>query len=110
MKNALAFLFLLLMISVSQAGTITFTLTTASGACQAGCTQTFTDTDANMLRIAAALQPQCNASISGTCTTLQVVQYWYAQTIAGIISQVSGFDKTNLTTSAIVGYTPINPH
>lgn len=99
-----------LAISLAHAGTITMTVTTASGACQAGCSKTYTDTDANLAKIPTSLQASCNAVLGTTCTTAQVMSFWFDQTIAGVVSQVTGFDKANLASSATSGYVPINPH
>jgi hypothetical protein len=95
--------------SCADAGTITVTIVTASGTCSPSCTKTYTDTDANLAKIVPAYQVLCNAKISGTCTNLQVLQYWFDQIIAGTVAQVTGNEKSALSNSAVSGYVPINP-
>lgn len=100
---------LLLWSGVSYAGTVTMTVTTASGACSPSCTKTYTDTDANLSKIITTYQGQCNAKVGGTCTALQVVNFWFDSIVALTVSNVGGFEKGNLSNTATSGYVPINP-
>jgi hypothetical protein len=93
----------------AQAGSITVTVQTASGTCSSGCTKTYTDTDANLAKIIPAWQAACNTSINGTCTNLQVMQAWANWVIAQTVAFVTNYDKNNLQSAAVSGYTPINP-
>src|SRR4051812_21589889 len=96
MKNSFLILAILLgAMCFAQAGTITITITTAGAPCNNGlCTKTYTDTDANLAKIALAyaagcqsqnLQPVGNPPIQTptACTTLQTLLYWFNGLMAG---------------------------
>jgi hypothetical protein len=99
----------LLIAAPVHAGTIVVTVTTASGVCSGGCTKTYTDTDANLAKIIPAYQQSCNTAINGTCTNLQVMQAWANWLVAQTVAFVTNYDKNNLQSAAVSGYTPINP-
>jgi len=100
----------LLLPAAAPAGTMVITITTATGACATPCTKTYTDTDANLARIPPAFQAQCNAKIAGTCTTAQVLSFWYDTIISAAVSAVSAFEQSAAATAAQSGYVAINPH
>jgi hypothetical protein len=110
MIRLILLLLLLLLPVCAKAGTLVVTITTATGACATPCTKTYTDTDANLARIVPVYQAQCNAKIAGTCTTPQVLAFWFDSFIAGVIVAVQTFEQSAAAASAQAGYVPINPH
>src|ERR1700731_3524494 len=97
MRHILAVVILLFWGGCAEAGTITMTVTTAVGACSTPCTKTYTDTDANLAKIATSYQAACNAALALTCTTQQILSWWFDQTIASAVVNVSQFDKSALS-------------
>lgn len=108
--TALAALAMLTAPLPAKAGTIVITVTTASGVCATPCTKTYTDTDANLAKVIPAYQSGCNTSINGTCTSLQVLKFWFDGVIKEVVANVAAFDKNNLANTATGAYVPINPN
>lgn len=115
MRNALLAAVALLALALpTRADTITVTITTQAALCSAGCTKTFSDAASGQpntlgTKIVSTFQSACNSSINGTCTALQVANFWVTSVRNSLVSNVSAADQASLQTTAVVGYVPINP-
>jgi hypothetical protein len=115
MKRTLIAMALVCIPFAASADTLTITLTAPVGLCSgAGCSKTYSDVTATppnvtIAKMIATYQKGCNASISGVCTSGQVLTFWADTIKNGIISDVSGFDQQILQQNAVSTYTPIAP-
>lgn len=100
---------LALLVAPADAGTVTLTVTTAGAPCAAGCSKTYTDSDANLAKLVATFQNDCNVRLNGTCSAVQVMAYWADLMISNTVAAVTGFDTNKLRDAASAGYTPIQP-
>lgn len=113
MKRLLLAVVLLLLPAPALAAndTISITLTTVAAGCSAGCTKTMNGpASVNLLPlITAAYQSACNASINGTCTTAQVINYWALQVGARLAADLYAAQVNSATATAAAGVsqTPI---
>jgi len=100
--------------SLARADSITVTITTNAALCSGGCSKTFTDaasTQPNTLgtKIVSTFQSACNSSINGTCTALQVANFWVTSVKASLVSNITVADQAALQNSAVAAYVPVNP-
>jgi hypothetical protein len=115
MRNALLTIAAVLALAApARADTITVTITTQAALCSAGCTKTFSDVSSGQpntlgTKIVSTFQSACNQSINGTCTALQVANFWVTSVRNSLVANVSAADQTALQTTAVAGYAPINP-
>lgn len=85
-------------------GTLTITVTDPTDGTVA---KAFTVPDAHITRWVAAHQVEANASINGTATRLQVLNYIANKTMQGWKDTVQGYETANAVTAAAGGVTPI---
>jgi hypothetical protein len=116
MKYLLVILALLLP-ELANAGTIALTLTTTAPVCAAGCTKTYTDTDANLAKIISAYAPLCMAQnlvqgadptvppVATACAPGKTLTFWFDGLMAGTAANVTNF----LRQQQVQGLTPIVP-
>lgn len=71
-------------------------------------TKTYTLPDPQMDRITAAYQQAANVAVNGTATRTQVLQYWVAQVIAGVVATVQSFEN-QAAVAAVPTATVITP-
>lgn len=107
-------LLLLLLSNPAIADSFTITITTPSGACTSGCSKTYSDTGSQnpntlLSKIIATYQQGCNTRLNGTCTSVQVVNFWADSLRDSTVGAVTSFDTTALQAGATAGYRPIAP-
>jgi hypothetical protein len=117
MKKAAVILAALLWCLPAQADTITITLTTATGLCvtPSVCTATFSDAQTPVpntieTSIIAVYQQGCNASISGVCTTAQVLTFWATQLKNDFVNTVNTYNQNAAAQAAAAAVAPISLH
>lgn len=99
-----------------HAGTITMSMVTASTPCNGGaCTKSYTDTDANLIKIITTYAPLCKAqNLTGSpaaptdCTSMQTLQFVFDGVIAGIAANVNRA-QLQAAIDALPPITPIKP-
>lgn len=107
MRRIALALLLALVVHPAWAGTITFQVVQTG---QTTATKNYTIPDAQIDRMVAAYQVAANASVNGTATRAQVLNYIANQIIQGTIVQyVLGIETQNAEAAAVSGITPINP-
>lgn len=86
-------------------GTITVQVVEAG---QTTATKNYTVADAQIDRLVAAYQSAANASINGSATRAQVLNYWANQLIQiATIQYVLSSEQQTATVTALAGVTPI---
>ncbi len=103
---ALLFAIVVAMVNPAWAGTITIQVVETG---QTTATKTYTLPDSQIDRLVAAYQVAANASVNGTATRMQVLNYWANQLMQSTVQYVLSIETQNATAAAAAGVSPISP-